>query len=58
MYPTPEEWRKAFESLPENVKETIFQKSLTACPECGTRAVPLSWAVTAIEAATGMRLVP
>lgn len=56
--PSVEDWRKAYEQLPENVKETIFEQALTSCPDCGARGVPISWALSAIEAATGMKVTP
>lgn len=44
-YPTPEEWRTEFDELPDSVKDAIWQLALTACPDCGARGVPASWAV-------------
>jgi hypothetical protein len=46
----PQAWRDAYDALPEHVKQAIFDHALTACPHCGTRGVPVSWAVVAVEA--------
>lgn len=39
-----------YEDLPEDVKEAIFNEALSACPDCGLRGVPQSWAVATYNA--------
>lgn len=50
-YPQPEEWVRRFEALGSDVRESIWEQALTPCPDCASRAVPVSWAVVAVEEA-------
>lgn len=45
----PQAWRDAFEALPDAVRQAIYDQALTACPHCGPRGVPASWAVVAVK---------
>lgn len=48
-YLSTEEWRTEFDKLPGKVKDAIWERALSACPDCGIRGVPVSWAVVTAQ---------
>lgn len=44
-------WGAHFQALPDAVRTAIYNEARCACPECGLKQVPQSWAVVTYETA-------